>query len=43
VLNIYHTAFNSFDMGYAAAQTVVLATMLLIITLVQLALLRKRR
>ncbi|HZW47087.1 MAG TPA: sugar ABC transporter permease [Microvirga sp.] len=43
VLNIYHTAFNSFDMGYAAAQTVVLATMLLVITLVQLAILRKRR
>ncbi len=43
VLNIYHAAFNSFDMGYAAAQTVVLAVVLLIITLVQLALLRKRR
>ena len=30
VLMIYDTAFNSFDMGYAAAQTVVLFTILLI-------------
>lgn len=42
VMMIYQTAFNSFDMGYAAAQTVVLFTVLLIVSLVQLRLLRDR-
>ena len=40
VLMIYDTAFNGFDMGYAAAQTVVLFLILLIVSLVQLRLLR---
>jgi multiple sugar transport system permease protein len=40
VLMIYDTAFNSFDMGYAAAQTVVLFTILLCVSLIQLRLLR---
>jgi multiple sugar transport system permease protein len=42
VLMIYETAFSSYDMGYAAAQTVVLFTVLLIVSLVQLRLLRDR-
>ncbi len=42
VLMIYDTAFNAFDMGYAAAQTVVLFTVLLIVSLVQLRILRDR-
>lgn len=42
VLMIYQTAFSSFDMGYAAAQTVVLFTILLIVSLIQLRLLRDR-
>ncbi len=42
VLLIYDTAFNGFNMGYAAAQTVVLFTILLIVSLVQLRLLRDR-
>ncbi|MEO1540031.1 MAG: sugar ABC transporter permease [Pseudomonadota bacterium] len=42
VLMIYDTAFNSFDMGYAAAQTVVLFLILLIVSLLQLRLLRDR-
>jgi multiple sugar transport system permease protein len=42
VLYIYKTAFDSFDMGYAAAQTVVLFLVLLAITLLQLKLLRAR-
>lgn len=42
VLMIYDTAFNSFDMGYAAAQTVVLFTVLLCVSLLQLRLLRDR-
>lgn len=42
VLLIYDTAFNSFDMGYATAQTVVLFTVLLIISVVQLYILRSR-
>jgi multiple sugar transport system permease protein len=37
---IYDTAFNGFDMGYAAAQTVVLFVILLIVSLAQLWLLR---
>ena len=40
VLMIYDTAFNGFDMGYAAAQTVVLFVILLIVSLIQLRLLR---
>lgn len=42
VLMIYDTAFNAFDMGYAAAQTVVLFTILLIVSLVQLYIMRDR-
>ncbi len=42
VLMIYDTAFNAFDMGYAAAQTVVLFLVLLTISLLQLRLLRDR-
>ena len=40
VLMIYDTAFNGFNMGYAAAQTVVLFTILLLVSLLQLYLLR---
>ncbi|MGD1815780.1 MAG: carbohydrate ABC transporter permease [Pleomorphochaeta sp.] len=36
VLYIYNTAFNSFRMGYAAAMTVILFLIILIITLIQL-------
>ncbi len=42
VLMIYETAFSAFDMGYAAAQTVVLFLVLLVVSLVQLRLLRDR-
>lgn len=42
VLMIYGTAFNAFEMGYAAAQTVVLFLVLLVISLVQLRILRDR-
>lgn len=42
VLMIYETAFTSFDMGYAAAQTVVLFLVLLMVSLVQLRILRDR-
>ncbi|EKF19602.1 carbohydrate ABC transporter permease [Nitratireductor pacificus] len=42
VLLIYDTAFNGFNMGYAAAQTVVLFTILLIVSLIQLRILRDR-
>ncbi|MEM0949704.1 MAG: sugar ABC transporter permease [Pseudomonadota bacterium] len=42
VLQIYQTAFTDFDMGYAAAQTVVLFLILLIVSLLQLYLLRDR-
>lgn len=42
VLMIYDTAFNGFNMGYAAAQTVVLFTVLLIVSLIQLRLLRSK-
>lgn len=42
VLMIYETAFNSFNMGYAAAQTVVLFVILLIVSLIQLRLLKDR-
>jgi multiple sugar transport system permease protein len=36
VLYIYNTAFRSFDMGYASAMTVILFVIILIITLLQL-------
>jgi multiple sugar transport system permease protein len=42
VLKIYETAFGHFQMGYATAQTVVLFTILLVISLGQLRLLRSR-
>lgn len=42
VLMIYQTAFSSYAMGYAAAQTVVLFVILLVISLLQLWILRKR-
>lgn len=43
VLMIYQTAFNSYAMGYAAAQTVVLFTILLIVSLLQLWILREKK
>lgn len=42
VLMIYQTAFKSFDMGYAAAQTVVLFIILLAVSLIQLRILKDR-
>lgn len=42
VLMIYQTAFSSFDMGYAAAQTVVLFIVLLLVSLLQLWIMRDR-
>lgn len=42
VLMIYETAFTSFDMGYAAAQTVILFLVLLMVSLFQLRLLKDR-
>jgi multiple sugar transport system permease protein len=42
VLLIYQTAFSSYQMGYAAAQTVVLFTILLTISMAQLWILRSR-
>jgi multiple sugar transport system permease protein len=42
VLMIYQTAFSSYDMGYAAAQTVVLFLILLAISLAQLFVLKAR-
>jgi multiple sugar transport system permease protein len=42
VLLIYQTAFKSYDMGYAAAMTVVLFLILLCVSLIQLYLLRRR-
>ena len=42
VLMIYQTAFSSYAMGYAAAQTVVLFTILLIVSLLQLWILREK-
>lgn len=42
VLLIYETAFRSYELGYAAAQTVVLFLVLLTISLLQLRLLRDR-
>ena len=42
VLMIFQTAFKSYDMGYAAAQTTVLFLILLMISLLQLWILRER-
>ncbi|MDD2868568.1 carbohydrate ABC transporter permease [Neomegalonema sp.] len=42
VLMIYQTAFSSYQMGYAAAQTVVLFTILLIVSLIQLYVMREK-
>lgn len=42
VLNIYNSAFVDYDMGYATAQTMVLFLVLLVITIVQLRLLRSK-
>jgi multiple sugar transport system permease protein len=42
VLMIYQTAFSSYQMGYAAAQTVVLFTILFTISMAQLWILRSR-
>ncbi|MBI1416752.1 MAG: ABC transporter permease subunit [Limimaricola sp.] len=42
VLLIYQTAFASYDMGYAAAQTVVLFLILLAVSLLQLYIMRDR-
>lgn len=42
VLMIYQTAFSSYQMGYAAAQTVVLFTILFAISMAQLWLMRSR-
>jgi len=43
VLMIYQTAFSSYQMGYAAAQTVVLFIILLIVSLLQLYVLREKQ
>lgn len=43
VLMIYQTAFSSYNMGYAAAQTVVLFAILLCVSLLQLWILRERK
>jgi multiple sugar transport system permease protein len=43
VLMIYQTAFSSYQMGYAAAQTVVLFTILLIVSLLQLYVMREKQ
>lgn len=43
VILIYQTAFKSYDMGYASAQTVVLFVILLVISLVQLRIMRSAR
>jgi multiple sugar transport system permease protein len=42
VLMIYQTAFRAYEMGYAAAQTVVLFLVLLSISMIQLRLLKAR-
>ncbi|MGO4704622.1 carbohydrate ABC transporter permease [Microvirga sp. 2MCAF38] len=42
VLMIYQTAFKSMEMGYAAAQTVVLFLILLVVSLIQLRVLKDR-
>lgn len=43
VMMIYQTAFSSYQMGYAAAQTVVLFTILLFVSLLQLYVLREKK
>lgn len=43
VLMIYQTAFSSYQMGYAAAQTVVLFLILLTVSLLQLYVLREKK
>lgn len=43
VLMIYQTAFSSYKMGYAAAQTVVLFTILLFVSMFQLWVLREKK
>ena len=43
VLMIYQTAFNSYAMGYAAAQTVVLFSILMVVSLLQLFILREKK
>lgn len=43
VLMIYQTAFSSYAMGYAAAQTVVLFSILLFVSLLQLWILREKK
>lgn len=43
VLMIYQTAFSSYAMGYAAAQTVVLFTILLCVSLLQLWIMRDKK
>lgn len=43
VLMIYQTAFSSFQMGYAAAQTVVLFSILLVVSLLQLWIMREKK
>ncbi|MBM3523242.1 MAG: sugar ABC transporter permease [Alphaproteobacteria bacterium] len=42
VLNIYQLAFTDYKMGYAAAQTMVLFAVLLLVTLIQLRLMRAK-
>lgn len=42
VLNIYELAFTDYKMGYAAAQTMVLFAVLLVVTLIQLRAMRAR-
>ncbi|GLQ10139.1 sugar ABC transporter permease [Devosia yakushimensis] len=43
VLMIYQTAFSSYQMGYAAAQTVVLFSILLVVSLLQLWIMREKK
>jgi multiple sugar transport system permease protein len=43
VMMIYQTAFSSYAMGYAAAQTVVLFSILLVVSLLQLWVLREKK
>ncbi|MEM6530677.1 MAG: sugar ABC transporter permease, partial [Chloroflexota bacterium] len=42
VLRVYREAFQSFNMGYAAALTVVLFGIILIVTIIQLAVTSRR-
>lgn len=43
VMMIYQTAFKSYNMGYAAAQTTILFLILLMISLLQLWIMRERK